>query len=269
MNQDEQISNQSETSQADQEDQRQTPESSTSDQSVQTGDVIPQKFVGKSALDIVKAYQELEKRAGKMANELGTTRKEHEELQSKYRDAERQSAQYRQIPTQAPHQDQSVVQKEDPYASFDTQFDDDPKGATKQLAASIQKQIAQQNQQAAMQERLRQASEFYQEQRKSNPDYVRREDQMRALASELGQIIRPEYLNSVEALRMLDLVSRGKDVDYYAKQAVDKAKKDGLSSREEKMRAQSESSNSEGETKVKFDNLSLSEMEAMLGFADK
>ena len=64
------------------------------------------------------------------------------------------------------------------------------------------------------------------------------------------------------------MMSRGADVDYYSKQAVERVQKEGLSVRSEKQRAQSESAFSQGEKTVAFESLSLDEMRRALGRSD-
>ena len=63
-------------------------------------------------------------------------------------------------------------------------------------------------------------------------------------------------------------MSRGADIDYYTKQAAERAQKDGLSVRSEKQRAQSESSTSQGDKQVSFTDLSLEDMRKALGRSD-
>jgi len=112
------------------------------------------------------------------------------------------------------------------------------------------------------------AEGYYRKQKQENPDYARREPIMQQLAVEMQDIIRPEALTSVKALRALDLMSRGVDMDYYTKQAVERGQKDGLSVRSEKQRAQSESATSKTDSSVSFKNLSLDEMRKVLGRSD-
>ena len=75
-------------------------------------------------------------------------------------------------------------------------------------------------------------------------------------------------INSAKALKLLDIASKGADVGYYEKQAIERSRKDGLSVKEEKHQAQSESASSEGEQSVDFNKLSLAEMEKLLGRSD-
>jgi hypothetical protein len=92
---------------------------------------------------------------------------------------------------------------------------------------------------------------------------------MRQLAQKYVDLIHPDQINSPRFLELLDLASQGADRPYYEKAAIEKSRRDGLSTTQEKRQAYSESSNSEGDQRVKFTELSLDEMENMLGEADK
>ena len=93
---------------------------------------------------------------------------------------------------------------------------------------------------------------------------------MQQAVAQYGHLFKSEQLNSVQALQMFDILSKGMDVDYYSKQAVETAQKNGSSALEEKRRAQSETSNSEGDVGgVRFEDLSVDEMEKMLGDSDE
>ncbi len=91
---------------------------------------------------------------------------------------------------------------------------------------------------------------------------------MQNLVGEYADLIRPDMLNSVKALKLLDIASKGADVSYYEKRASERSKKDGLSARQEKRAAASESANSEGEQSVSFKDLTTAEMAKLLGRSD-
>lgn len=268
--QDESTEQQSSASTKPGEETQQTPESSTPGQSEPTevDNSIPAKFVGKSAFEIAQNYRELERDRGRLANELGSTRKEREDLEKRFRDLEASVARYNTMPTQAPPTQQPQRQEVDPLEVFDKTFDEDPKKAFKdalRLQREVtEKMLSQQSYQARQQE----AQQFYWTQKKDNPDYARREAAMQQLAQEFGDVIRPEFMNSKKVLEALDLMSRGRDVDYYSKQAVEKVQKNGSSVRMEKRRSQSESASSEGEQLKDFKSLSATEMAKLLGRSD-
>lgn len=250
--------------------QSQAPEISTQGQpeAVVEANAIPEKFVGKSPLEIIHAYRELEKERGRLASELGSTRKERESLEEQYRSLERERIAQSQMPTQRPPKVVEMEEEVDPLSVFERKFEEDPKEAIKQALKGLNQSVNTKLKQQTIQQIQAEGSEYYWKQKKDNPDYSRREPLMQQLASELQDIVKPEYLNSAKVLRALDLMSRGADVDYYAKQAVERVQKDGLSVRSEKQRAQSESAVSKGDRAVPFQNLSLDEMRKALGRAD-
>jgi len=248
----------------------QTQELSTSGQSVaaEEANAIPQKFVGKSPMEIIQAYRELEKERGRLASELGSTRKERESLEEQYRSLEKSRMTEMQMPTQRPAKVVEIEQEVDPVSVFESKFEEDPKEAIKLALKELNQSVSTKLKKQSIQQIQSEGADYYWKQKKDNPDYSRREPLMQQLAAELQDVIKPEYLNSVKMLKALDLMSRGADVDYYSKQAVERVQKDGLSVRSEKQRAQSESAVSNGDTSVAFDKLSLDDMRRALGQAD-
>ena len=250
--------------------EQQTPELSTQGQSeaVETVDAIPQKFVGKSPMEIIQAYKELEKERGRLASELGTTRKDKEELETRYKQVESAYA-TQQHQVQAPRQVQIQAEEEtDPVSVFEAKFEEDPreaiKAALKELNSSVSNKLKKQSLAQAQAE----AIEYYNSQKRTNPDYARREPIMQQLAAELSDIVKPEHVNSVRVLKALDLMSKGLNIEHYTSEAAARAQKDGLSVRSEKQRAQSESSSSQGDKLVNFSDLSLDDMRKALGRSD-
>lgn len=239
MNKDEQIADQQATS----ENETQTPESSTQGQSENADGTMPEKFAGKSATEIYQAYREIEKDRGRLASELGNVRKEREDMESRFRNLEQAVARYNYQPTPQVTQEAQP----DPFEVLEKTFDENPKQAIKE-ALRLQQEVAQrQYNENLLQQQALEGSQYYWNQKKENPDYARREPMMQELKAMYQDIIRPEFVNSKKVLEALDLMSRGRDIDYYSQQAVAKAQKNGSSVREEKRRAQSESSTSEGE----------------------
>jgi uncharacterized protein (DUF3084 family) len=249
----------------------QTQEVSTSGQSVaaEEANSIPQKFVGKSPMEIIHAYRELEKERGRLASELGSTRKERESLEQQYRTLEQERMAAMQMPTQRPPKVVQLEEEVDPVSVFESKFEEDPKEAIKLALKGLNQSVSSKLQKQTMQQIQADGADYYWKQKKDNPDYSRREPLMQQLAAELQDVIRPEFLNSVKVLKALDMMSRGADVDYYSKQAVERVQKEGLSVRSEKQRAQSESAFSQGEKSVAFESLSLDEMRRALGRSDE
>ena len=250
--------------------QPQAQENSTPGQleAVEEANSIPEKFVGKSPMEIIQAYRALERERGRLASELGSTRKERESLEEQYRTLERERIAQMQMPTQRPPKSVQLEEEVDPVSVFEAKFEEDPKEAIKQALKGLNQSVSSKLKQQSLQQIQAEATEYYWKQKKENPDYSRREPIMQQLAAELQDVVRPEYLNSAKFLKALDIMSRGMDVDYYAKQAVERVQKDGLSVRSEKQRAQSESAFSQGDTSVPFEKLTLDQMRQALGRSD-
>ena len=234
----------------------------TPEQSSQGESDIPQKFVGKSAIDVIQAYKELEKDRGRLAQQLGDSRKDKEGLEARYRQSENERM-VAQSEVRSPKQ-VTLQDDEDPISAFDSTFEADPRGAIREAIKSVSGGFQKRDQKEA----LRDATSYYQQQKQNNPDYARREPIMQQLAQELKDIIKPEHLASVKMLQALDVMSRGFDIEHYSKQAVERSQKEGLSVKNEKRHAQSESASSQGDSSVKFSALSLADMEKALGRSD-
>lgn len=250
--------------------EQQTPELSTQGQSeaVEDANSIPQKFVGKSPMDIIQAYKELERDRGRLASELGSARKDKEELETRYKQVESAYA-TQQHQVQAPRQVQIQAEEErDPVSVFEAKFEEDPRVAISEALKELNNSVSNKFKKQSLAQTQAEAVEYYNHQKRTNPDYARREPMMQQLAAELSHIIKPEHLNSVKALQALDLMSKGLNMEYYTGEAAARAQKEGLSVRSEKQRAQSESSTSQGDKQVSFTDLSLDEMRKALGRSD-
>jgi len=260
---DEITSEQQEASEQSQE-QEVSPQPSEESTNAVDGTQIPTKFVGKSFDEVLGAYKEVESYAGKMASEKAQAESAREALEQRIQELESQQRQ-----SQYSQPEAQVEPEVDPFDEFDSKFDDDPKQAIRELAkqnrASYKAETA--KQQSARNKA--EAQEYYNAQTKENPDYKRREQTMLDIAKEYGDIFGKDMLNSAKGLKFLDMASKGRDVSYYESQAIERSKKDGLSTRDEKRAAQSDSSSSEGEdTTTSFGDLSLEEMRKILGRAD-
>jgi len=250
--------------------EQQTPELSTQGQSaaVEDANSIPQKFVGKSPMEIIQAYKELERDRGRLASELGSARKDKEELETRYKQVESAYATH-QNQVQAPRQVQIQAEEEvDPVSVFEAKFEEDPRVAIREALKELNNSVSNKLKKQTLAQMQAEAVEYYNTQKRNNPDYARREPIMQQLAAELSDIVKPEHVNSVRVLKALDLMSKGLNIDHYTSEAAARAQKDGLSVRSEKQRAQSESASSQGDKQVSFAELSLDDMRKALGRSD-
>lgn len=238
-------------------------------QSEQTGTNIPEKFIGKSLNDIMQAYSELEKDRGRLASEVGESRKRLEELEEQYRQGELERM-ARQSP---PHQEVQPQQQLDPLSILDSKFDEDPREAIKASMRQQLEMLENKIQMQRLQEQSAKAQDYYFSQKKANPDFARRETSMQSLARQYAHLVKPEFLNSPEMIKILDLASQGADRSYYEQAALKTAQERGASVLEEKRRASSVSSNSEGDRQINVDRMSHDEymktMEQLYGTKDE
>lgn len=224
---------------------------------------IPEKFVGKSPFEIIQAYNNLEKHSSKVSSERSEERKKREDLESKYKDLEARLSTFQSQP--APQAESSKAE-EDPFAEYEEQFDANPKEAIKGIVKKVRQEVLSDSERRQMYEEQVRASEFHRSQKSANPEYAKLEPTMRELANEFGDLVSPTKASSVKALKLLHLAAKGARMEDYVSEAASKAKKESQSVRDEKRSAFSESSNSgKADNTKQFADLSLDEMEKLLG----
>lgn len=224
---------------------------------------IPQKFIGKSAQDIIKSYRELESQFGKISSEKAQIEKEREEIRQRQLalESELQRTTHQQpVP-------QQVQVDEDPLSNFDKVFESDPKEAVKETFKKVQEKIQRAGQEAYYAAQRQAQAEYYNRMKKENPDFAELEPEMIAIAQKFGPHLHPSVLNSPEAIDLMYSIARGRNVQKYVQREVEKTKTASQLVREEKRNTFSETTNSAGDTARPFESLSLSEMKAMLGVA--
>jgi len=223
---------------------------------------IPKKFVGQSFDEVVKAYSGVEKVNGKLSSELEQVRKEREQFEARLKELEARTT---AIPTQQSYQPQAAPEAEtDPLSDFDNSWDDDPREAVKR---TLQREREQRAREAAKQQAeasAKTAAEYYQKQKTENPDYARREPVMQQILQKYATIFNPNMVNSREVLELLDMASRGSDIEHYMKEAVAKAKEQKQTDVDRKEAAFSESPVGDGEQSVNVDDIPLDQLEKML-----
>lgn len=233
--------------------------SEQSEQPLKSEEEVPEKFAGKPAHEVIRAYQELERKLGGLASEKAQERQRAEVLEARLRDLEARSYQPQQHYSQP-------RQEEDPVALLDSpEWEQDPRAVIKKSMQGITQRVRQEVQQQQAYRQYNEMMEYYSKQKQENPDFARREAIMQQLATQLAGVVKPEALNSLPVLKALDLMSKGMDISYYEQQAIERAKKDGLSRREEKRNAYSESSGSPSASHGKrAKDMSVEELEALL-----
>lgn len=227
---------------------------------------IPEKFVGKSPLEIIQAYNNAEKQLSKVSSERAEERKKREETEKRLQELEARINSVSQQPSQ---QREDSSPEMDPFEEYEKQFDKDPKEAIKSLVGKTRQQIKAERELAQREVERQLAAEYYNSQKRDNPEYAKLEPTMLAIAKEYGDLVDERRSNSVKALKLLYLAAKGAKVDDFVAEATSKAKKETTSLKEEKRAAFSESSNSKGSKNVNFADLPVDQMEKLLGIDHK
>lgn len=228
-------------------------------------DGIPEKFLNKSPLDIIRSYNEVEKSYSKVSSERAQERKAREELEAKYKDLE---SRFNAMQSQSSSHEEDEPQAADPFQEYDEQFEQDPKKAIKSLVGETRAQIKQERQLMEQELSKREAFDYYTTQKKDNPEYAKLEPTMVALANEYGDLVRKDKADSIKALKLLHLAAKGAKLEEYLSEAASKAKKESTTIKDEKRQAFSESgSNSQGSKAKDFKDLTVEEWEKLVPVA--
>ena len=222
---------------------------------------IPEKWKGKSIQDVIRAHEEAEKRMHEVATERSLLKRDAEEKAQRL--YELQNAVYQQ---NLARQSQSEA---DPLANIEEEVSTDPVKAIQKVVSYVKDSSRKSSEEAQRMAREIQAREYYERSKKDNQDFAKREPEMAELAKRYQHLLRPDMLNSKEAIEVLDLMSRGSKVSDYVKEAEERVRKERESIKQEKRQAFSESSNSQvegsDESSVNdFSKMSLEEQEKEL-----
>ena len=195
------------------------------------------KFEGQDRDKILESYTHLQKDHGRLGSEVGQLRKEKEALEERLKTLQGQPF----TPVAPPqHTTPQPMPAEDPAADLEKLKErweeGDQFGA---MVSLIQRQQASQKQER-MEEviatRNKEAAEYVNT-KSQDPDFVRRLQVMQNLAHTLNPLVKPEYAGSREVMQVLDLISKGLDVDHYVKAGLEKAQQAKSSINQEKRNA--------------------------------
>jgi dsDNA-specific endonuclease/ATPase MutS2 len=206
----------------------------------------PDKYQGKSREDVIDMYRNLERKIG----EMGVWREKHDSLLSRIQELESRN-----------QRDES-----DPLKLFEKEVAEDPKEAVANLVKRTREDVLKQVHGVKDSMKTQVATEYLQSQLKDNPDFQENWQTMQELDRQFGHVVSPEFRGSKEAVQLLYDLAKAKNLNKY----VDKARQQQTSLKQEKRAAFSESaaSGSNGREERKFEDLSLEEMERLLGRAD-
>lgn len=212
----------------------------------------PDKFQGKSREDIIEMYRNVEKRVGN-----SVSRERHEELLARIQDLEQRTSSQQAQPTQ---------QAEDPLQLFEREAEEDPKKAIANLVKRAMGQVQEQVKSVSQQTRVQQARDYVESQLRDNPDFKDNWEKMQELDKRYGKYVSPEIHGTKEAVELLYKLARAERMDSY----IEKARQSKQAITQEKRSAFSEGnvSSSQGKTEKSPDEMSLEELERVLGRAD-
>jgi hypothetical protein len=226
---------------------------------------VPEKFKGKTLHDVSKSYTELEKHVGRLGSEKAHAEKALEEAKARAAqlEAERQAL-YTQLQSRSSVPEQRQ-QEPDLFESFEAEVEKDPVGAIKGVGKKLINETRDVRRQISQEMQAKQAADYYQRQRKENPEFAALEQDMQQLAMQYGRFIQPEVANSPETIDLLFSLAKSKNMNRYIDDAVKKAQAANDMVKAEKRSAYSESSTSTGQGRVNPDDLSLEELARLLG----
>lgn len=229
---------------------------------------IPEKFVGKSPLEIVRAYQESEKAISRLGSEKAARERELEATRARLAALEQQISYVQQSQPTAP----TRHEESDPLSVFEEVWDQNPKEAIKKGLEGLKQQVSQNLSVLQQESRSKLTAERYNKLKSENPDFAELEPEMVRIANQYRGYIRPEALNSPETIDLIYGLAKAQNMQKYVQVELERARKSGSVVREQKQGAFSESAAQQSGDSSKtrdFASLSLAEMRALLGIADK
>jgi hypothetical protein len=246
-----------------------TPETTDASQESFSEDRIPEKYVGKTPLEIMEMHRNAERALGRLGSEKAQKEREAEELRQRYAALEAQYAQQQQSQRQYTPPTQQQEQESDPIQVLEQTWHESPLEAVKRALHTKEQRDAYQRAIEQDQRNRAATAARWEELKRTNPDAAELEPTMVALSQQYAPFIAPEKRNSPEMLDLLYAQAKARNMDKYVQAEVEKRLQKSSAIKQEKRAAFSESSNTQGEATRDFSSLSLSEMEKVLGFANK
>jgi hypothetical protein len=231
-------------------------------------DQIPEKYVGKTPLEIMEMHRNAERALGRLGSEKAQKEREAEELRQRYAALEAQYAQ-QQSQRQYTPPTQQQEQESDPIQVLEQTWHESPLEAVKSALRTKEQRDAYQRAVEQDQRNRAATAARWEELKRTNPDAVELEPTMVALSQQYAPFIAPEKRNSPEMLDLLYSQAKARHMDKYVQAEVEKRLQKSSAIKQEKRAAFSESSNTQGEATRDFSSLTLEEMRKVLPRADK
>lgn len=225
---------------------------------------IPEKYVGKSAAEIIKMHREAERVIGRLGSEKSFKEREAEEWRNKYAQLENQ---FRSQPTP---QRQSVAPQEDadPLQVLNSKWEENPKEAIEKAIGTLSQRAQQAEVKRVLEANQRALLAKYEELSKRD-DFKELEPEMEGIAKQIASRFQPHQVNTPETLEAIYMMARGRNVDKLVQsEATKQASKQKLV-RAEKKAAFSESGASKGESLRRPEDMTREELRKLLPVSDK
>jgi hypothetical protein len=197
---------------------------------------IPEKFHNKTQAEIIKSYLELEKHAGKISSERAQEKKAAEEAKNRAEQLERQLQQASFSSQQTQSNQRPVSEPQDPFKSFDEEFESDPKKAIRSGLERARDEARLESARAREALLQQDQASYYERLKKENQEFQELEPEMTRLAQQFGGYLKPEALRSRQVIDLMFNLARGQNVEKIVKRAVETTKKSSELVRDEKKR---------------------------------
>lgn len=244
-------------SEASQEEPAESPASLSPEQEESQLDVVPEKFLGKGAPEIIKSYTSLESQFSKVSSEKAAAEKRQAELEARIAELE-----------SAPKAEQAPEEQElNPLETYDEDFEEDPKEAIRKVLEHSEKSRRQEQQRLQEQ----QANEYWQQQAQSDEEFNELQSEMDKVAKEFGDLLNPNSIYDKRVIDLTYLVAQARTREKFAQAYAEKLKEDKSALEQEKRSASAVESSSESGTVggKSLKDMTTAELEAYFGFADK
>jgi hypothetical protein len=218
-------------------------------------DLLPEKFKGKSAVEIAQSYQELEKKLGEMGNRLSAKEQEAERQAAAYRDAQA---------AQAPKEKRATE-------ILDEKWEEDPQAAIRESVHKIEREIETRQAREASERQFNDMVQYATHLYNSNDDFKQLSDTgVLATIGEryakrfAGDPNAGRYLHSREMVDTIYAVARAENHAKYVQAEVEKQMKLVAARQHQRDTVGGESPGASGNESRPFSSLSLAEQRAWL-----
>lgn len=210
------------------EQEQEEAEASPAPEAEQAQTNVPEKYRDKSAEELVEILKNQESYIGKLGEEKSATKRELDEIRAQIKGIENSKT------------------SEDTQTKLRQGLEEDPAAALVDYIDNKVGSIEARRQQELQAQQAQEFELYYTEKLNSDPDFLRREDKLKAVAGMLKDYWKPEFVQSKAFVDAVDLISKAADQQHYIDEALKGYKKTKDTALEEKRNSKTESSYSQG-----------------------